>query len=72
MANNNSNKRETVGEYFRGVKKEMSKVVWPTRKELSAYTVVVLATCVAFGVAFWLIDLGVLGLLKNVLNITLN
>ncbi|MCR4668828.1 MAG: preprotein translocase subunit SecE [Clostridia bacterium] len=70
MANNN--KRESVGEYFRGVKKELGKVVWPTRKELGAYTVVVLATCVAFGVAFWLIDMGVIALLKNVLNITLN
>ena len=68
MANN---KRETVGEYFRGVRKEMGKVVWPTRKELGAYTVVVLATCVAFGVAFWLIDMGVIALLKNVLHITL-
>lgn len=68
MANN---KKETVGEYLRGVRKEMGKVVWPTKKELGAYTVVVLATCVAFGVAFWLIDMGVIALLKNVLNITL-
>jgi len=66
-----NNKKETVGEYLRGVRKEMGKVVWPTKKELGAYTVVVLATCVAFGVAFWLIDMGVIALLKNVLNITL-
>lgn len=58
-------------EYFRGVRKEMSKVVWPTKKELAMYTGVVVATCAVFALAFWLIDTGVLAALKHVLKVTL-
>ncbi|MCQ2545677.1 MAG: preprotein translocase subunit SecE [Clostridia bacterium] len=53
-----------VKEYFRGVKLEMKKVVWPTRSELGSFTVVVLATCAAFALLFWGIDSGVLAAIK--------
>ena len=59
-------------EYFKGIKLEMSKVVWPTKKELGSFTVVVIATCAVFALGFWLIDTGVLAALKAVLGITLN
>jgi len=62
----------SVKEYFKGIKLEMSKVVWPTRKELGSFTVVVIATCAVFALGFWLIDTGVLAALKAVLGITLN
>ena len=51
-------------EYFKGVRLEMKKVVWPTRKELGSYTAVVLATCIAFALMFWGIDSGVLAAIK--------
>ncbi|MDY6038815.1 MAG: preprotein translocase subunit SecE [Eubacterium sp.] len=70
--NSNVQRRESVGEYLKGVRKEMGKVVWPTRKELGAYTVVVAATCAIFALGFWLVDLGVLALLKNILGVTMN
>ena len=57
--------------YFKGVRTEMKKVVWPTRKETIAYTVIVVVTCVAFGLLFWGFDTGFLALLKATLNITL-
>jgi len=57
--------------YFKGVRTEMKKVVWPTRKETIAYTVIVVLTCVAFGLLFWGVDTGFLALLKATLNITL-
>ncbi|QHI73975.1 preprotein translocase subunit SecE [Aminipila terrae] len=60
-----------MGEYFRGIRTEMKKVVWPTKKELGSYTIVVLFTCAFFAVGFWLIDLGVLSGLKAILGITL-
>ena len=74
MANNNQSaqKGEGFGGYLRGVRKELSKVVWPTRQELGAYTMVVLATCTICALAFWLIDLGVLTALKQILGITLS
>ncbi|MEE0742568.1 MAG: preprotein translocase subunit SecE [Emergencia sp.] len=65
-------KRTSAKEYFRGIKMEMSKVVWPTKKELGSFTVVVIATCAVFALGFWLIDTGVLAGLKSVLGITLN
>lgn len=53
-------------EYFKGVKLEMKKVVWPTRNELGAYTAVVLATCAAFALVFWGVDSGVLAAIKAI------
>ncbi len=53
-----------IKNYFKGVKLEMKKVVWPTRQELGTYTVVVLCVCVAFALAFWVIDMGVLAGIK--------
>lgn len=59
-----------IGEYFRGIKIETKKVVWPTRKELISYTGVVLLTCVALSLAIWAVDSAFLASLKYVLNIT--
>lgn len=59
-------------EYFKGIKLEMSKVVWPTKKELASFTAVVIATCAVFALGFWLIDTGVLAALKAVLGEKLN
>lgn len=61
----------SIKEYFKGIKLEMSKVVWPTRKELGSFTAVVIATCAVFALGFWLIDTGVLAGLRAVLGITL-
>lgn len=64
-------KRPSLREHFRGIKIEMKKVVWPTKKELSSYTVIVLVTCAFFALAFWAIDSAVLAGLKGILGITL-
>ena len=50
--NANTPRKQSLGEYLKGVKKEMGKVVWPTRKELGAYTVVVAATCAICALGF--------------------
>ena len=62
----------SVKEYFKGIKLEMNKVVWPTREELMTNTVVVFACVIFFAVAFWLIDTGFLAALKGILGITLS
>lgn len=64
-------KRMSMGEYFRGIKTETKKVVWPTRKELGAFTAVVVLTCAFFAVGFWIVDSAVLAALRAVLGITL-
>jgi preprotein translocase subunit SecE len=63
--------KASIREYFRGIKTEVKKVVWPTRKELSAYTVVVILTCTFFALGFWAIDTGVLAMLKGILGINM-
>lgn len=62
----NKKKRGGLIEYFKGVRLEMKKVVWPTSKELGSFTVVVLATCIAFALLFWGIDSGVLAAIRAV------
>lgn len=68
-----SRKREkrSFKEYIKGVKLEMKKVVWPTKKELGAYTITVLASCAFFALAFWLVDTGFLAVLKGLLGINM-
>jgi len=63
-------KRVSFAEYFRGIKTETKKVVWPTRKELGAFTVVVVLTCTFFALGFWAVDSAVLAALQAVLGIT--
>ena len=64
-------KKGRLKEYFHGVKTELKKVVWPTKKETYKYTVVVLVVCAVFALIFWLLDTGVLFFLEQLLKITL-
>ena len=64
-------KRGSLKEYFKGVRLEMKKVVWPTKKELGQYTALVLVACAFFAVAFWAIDTGFLAALKQLLGISM-
>ena len=65
-------KKGSAKDYFKGIKLEMGKVVWPTKKELGTFTGVVIATCAVFALGFWLIDTGVLVALREVLGVTLS
>jgi preprotein translocase subunit SecE len=57
------------GEYFKGVRLETKKVVWPTRQELISYTIVVLFTCAFFGLMIWGVDSGFLAILRQMIGI---
>ncbi|MCL2111667.1 MAG: preprotein translocase subunit SecE [Clostridiales bacterium] len=59
-------------EYFRGVVTETKKVVWPTRKELVSYTIIVLIACAFFGVFLWGVDTGFLAVIREVFSINMN
>jgi len=47
----------SIKNYFKGVRSELKKVNWPTRKELTNYTIVVLATVFVMTVVIWGLDL---------------
>lgn len=66
MAAAQGKKRESTLDYWKGVRQEMKKVVWPTRKELGSFTAVVLATCAAFALLFWGVDSGVLAAIRAI------
>lgn len=66
----NKKPKVSLKEYFKGIKIETKKVVWPTRKELVSFTGVVLLTCVAFGLGIWIVDSAFLAALKYALNIS--
>ena len=64
-------KRTSLPEYLRGVRTEIKKVVWPTRREMIAFTGVVLLVCTFFSIFFGAVDYGVILGLQAVLGITL-
>jgi len=44
--------------YFKDVRGEMKKVVWPTYKQLQKNTIIVLISIVLIGIFIWALDLG--------------
>jgi preprotein translocase subunit SecE len=73
QANKNAQKkkRTSIIEYLKGVRLEMKKVVWPTKKELGSYTIVVVGVCAFFSIMFWAVDSGFLMALKGILGINM-
>ncbi|NLJ98074.1 MAG: preprotein translocase subunit SecE [Tissierellia bacterium] len=48
-----------ISTYFKGVKAEMKKVIWPNKKELINYTGVVILISMVVGLVVWILDLGI-------------
>jgi preprotein translocase subunit SecE len=57
--------------YFSGVKREMKKVVWPTKKQLMSYTGVVIVSCIAISLLIWVFDSAFIAALQLALGIEL-
>ena len=64
-------RKNALLEYLRGVRVEMKKVVWPTRKETVSYTIVVLVACAFFGLFLWGVDSGFLAIIREVFNVSM-
>ncbi len=52
-------KKGKARNYFKGVKAEMRKVIWPTKKELVNYTGVVVLISGIVSLVVWLLDFGI-------------
>lgn len=59
---------QRIVNFFRDTVREMKKVSWPKRKELTRYTVTVMATVAFFAVFFAVIDLGISELIRVILE----
>ena len=62
-------KMANVGGFFKNVSSEMRKVSWPKKKELTKYTVIVLATVAFMTLFFALVDLGISELFRWYLDL---
>ena len=49
----------TTFSFFADSWAELKKVRWPSRKELTSYTVVVLVTIILVTIYFWVLDIGI-------------
>lgn len=48
--------KKSLGKYFRGVKSEFKKVVWPTKKQLINYSLIVIVAVIVFSLSLALYD----------------
>ena len=59
---------QRIKKFFSEVLREMRKVSWPKRGELTRYTVTVLSTVVFFALFFEVIDFGISKLIRLILE----
>lgn len=52
-----------VKNYFKEVRSELKRVVWPSKPELKNYSVAIICALIVFGVCVWLVDTGFVSLL---------
>lgn len=62
-------KPNKVVKYFRDLKSEFKKVVWPSKKSVINNTGVVLATMIVSGLAIWGLDTAFAALLRGLLSL---
>lgn len=69
-------KKETIftrlGRWFREMRSELKKVVWPTKKQILKNTIIVLVCVLIVGIFVWVFDFagsqivnGIIGLVKG-------
>ena len=59
----------SIGAFFKGVRSEGKKVVWPKAKEVFKNTIIVLVVIIIVGVVIYLIDLGLTQGMKGIKNL---
>ncbi|MFD2445250.1 preprotein translocase subunit SecE [Bacillus sp. CGMCC 1.16607] len=59
---------QRIVNFFRDVVREMKKVSWPKRKEMTNYTITVMATVTLFAIFFAVLDLGISELIRLILE----
>lgn len=49
--------RKGTTKFFREIRSELKKVIWPTKEQLMRNTITVLFTCLLIGGVIWIADL---------------
>ena len=55
-------------QFIRESKEELRKVTWPSRDEVTSFTVVVVITVIFMSVFLWIVDTGLMALIKTVMK----
>lgn len=59
--------KEKMTTYFKGVRSELKKVIWPSKKELINYTGVVILLSAIVAIIVYILDLGLNKLLSFII-----
>lgn len=54
--------------YVRESREELRKVTWPSRDEVTSYTIVVVVACIVISIFLWLVDTGLMALITTVIK----
>lgn len=49
---------QRAGKFFKEIRMEMKKVIWPTRQQIINNTLIVFGACFVIGVVIWIADAG--------------
>lgn len=55
-------------QFFKDSREELKKVTWPDRDEVTSFTVVVIVAVCVISVFLWLVDTGLMALVKVVMK----
>ncbi|MCW3491068.1 preprotein translocase subunit SecE [Dethiobacter alkaliphilus] len=59
---------KVLTKHIKDVKQELKKVHWPSRREVTLFTSIVLMAILVIGVFFWILDTGFTGMLQFILR----
>ena len=70
MANAKENTKKSGGikAYFRGIKTELKKVIWPTKRETVSSAIMIFVFSIVFALFFFLVDRFFMWLMSFVFN----
>jgi preprotein translocase subunit SecE len=60
--------RKNLVKFFKEVRSELKKVIWPSRTQLRNNTFTVLACCLIVGAIIWVVDFGLGEVIKKTLT----
>jgi len=60
--------RKNPSKFFREMSSELKKVSWPTRKELTNYTIAVIVLVLIFSVIIGVVDLGLSQMMELIIR----
>jgi len=58
--------KDKIINFFSDVKKEMSKVTWPTQEELKESTTIVIVVCLLVAAFTYVVDMGINQILQGI------